>query len=161
MPGLFDAQEPKVTWVDRAKAIVPPALVGVLFVFIGYTKFDGNPRGGWFETFERIGIGQWFRIFTGVAGGGRLADVRAEDDGLRRGDAHVHDDRRRVRGPLRHPHAVLHRSVLPRHRDRHRRHDLPRIEFVTTYTAGHIITSEIHHSGRRSSSVPKMPSGPG
>ena len=65
MPGLFDVQEPKVTWVDRAKTIVPPALVGLLFVFIGYTKFDGNPRGEWYQTFERIGLGQWFRYVTG------------------------------------------------------------------------------------------------
>ena len=70
--GLFDAQPPKVTWSDRIKTIVPPAIVGVLFVFIGYTKFDGDPRGSWFKTFEQIGLGQWFRVFTGivqVAGG--------------------------------------------------------------------------------------------
>jgi uncharacterized membrane protein YphA (DoxX/SURF4 family) len=66
MPGLFDSPEPKVTWVDRAKTIVPPALVGLLFVVIGYTKFDGNPRGEWYQIFERIGLGQWFRWFTGV-----------------------------------------------------------------------------------------------
>ena len=66
MSGLFDAQEPTVTWVDRTKTIVPPALVGLLFVFIGYTKFDGNPRGEWYQIFERIGLGQWVRWFTGV-----------------------------------------------------------------------------------------------
>lgn len=66
MPGLFDAPEPKVTWVDQTKTIVPPAVVGLLFVLIGYTKFNGDPRGEWYQTFERIGIGQWFRIFTGV-----------------------------------------------------------------------------------------------
>lgn len=66
LSGLFTAEPPKTTWVDRAKTIVPPALVGVLFVFIGYTKFSGDPHGAWYETFERIGIGQWFRIFTGV-----------------------------------------------------------------------------------------------
>ena len=61
MSGLFDAQEPKVTLVDRAKTIVPPALVGLLFVLIGYTKFDSNPRGEWYQIFEQIGLGQWFR----------------------------------------------------------------------------------------------------
>jgi len=66
MPGLFDAPEPKVTWVDQTRTIVPPAVVGLLFVLIGYTKFNGDPRGEWYQTFERIGIGQWFRIFTGV-----------------------------------------------------------------------------------------------
>ena len=65
MPGLFDAAEPKVTWVDRAKTIMPPALVGLLFVLIGYTKFDSNPQGEWYQIFERIGLGQWFRYFTG------------------------------------------------------------------------------------------------
>jgi len=65
MSGLFDAQEPKVTLVDRAKTIVPPALVGLLFVLIGYTKFDNNPRGEWYQIFEQIGLGQWFRDFTG------------------------------------------------------------------------------------------------
>jgi putative oxidoreductase len=62
MPGLFDAQEPKVTWVDRTKTIAPPALVGLLFVFIGYTKFSGDE---WVQIFDRIGLGQWFRYFTG------------------------------------------------------------------------------------------------
>jgi uncharacterized membrane protein YphA (DoxX/SURF4 family) len=65
MSGLFDAPEPKITWVDRAKTMVPPALVGVLFVLIGYTKFDSNPRGEWVQIFDRIGLGQWFRYFTG------------------------------------------------------------------------------------------------
>ena len=69
MPGLFDATEPKVTWVDRTKTIAPPVLVGLLFVFIGYTKFNGDE---WVQIFERIGLGQWFRYFTGgmqVTGG--------------------------------------------------------------------------------------------
>jgi hypothetical protein len=75
MPGLFDAQEPKVTWVDRVKTFVPPALIGVLFVFIGYTKFDSH--GSWVQVFDRIGLGQWFRVFTGVmqVGGGLLMCV--------------------------------------------------------------------------------------
>ena len=72
MPGLFTAEPPKITWVDRVKRIVPPALIGVFFVLIGYTKFDGDPKGMWYQTFEQIGLGQWFRVFTGamqVAGG--------------------------------------------------------------------------------------------
>jgi putative oxidoreductase len=40
--------------------------VGLLFVVIGYTKFNGDPSGEWYEVFERIGLGQWFRVFTGV-----------------------------------------------------------------------------------------------
>src|SRR5215510_12539898 len=54
LSGLFTAEHPRTTWLDRVKTIVPPALVGLLFVLIGYTKFDDDPRG------------QWFRIFTGV-----------------------------------------------------------------------------------------------
>jgi hypothetical protein len=64
--GLFNAEPPKTTWFDRLKTGVTPALVGVLFVFIGYTKFNGDPHGSWYQTFEHIGLGQWFRVFTGV-----------------------------------------------------------------------------------------------
>ena len=45
---------------------LPAIAVGLLFVFIGYGKFDGNPHRLWFHVFEQIGLGQWFRIFTGV-----------------------------------------------------------------------------------------------
>jgi len=40
--------------------------MGALFVYLGYTKFDGDPKGPWFQIFEQIGLGQWFRVFTGV-----------------------------------------------------------------------------------------------
>ena len=43
---------------------VPPIAVGALFIFIGYGKFES--RGVWVTIFEQIGLGQWFRIFTGV-----------------------------------------------------------------------------------------------
>lgn len=45
---------------------IPAAVVGLLFIFIGYTKFNSDPRSEWVKIFEQIGIGQWFRIFTGV-----------------------------------------------------------------------------------------------
>jgi uncharacterized membrane protein YphA (DoxX/SURF4 family) len=35
------------------------------FVVIGATKFDGDPHGQWVRVFARIGLGQWFRVFTG------------------------------------------------------------------------------------------------
>ena len=72
--GLFTAEPPKVTWFDRVKRVVPPAIIGVFFVLIGYTKFDGNPKGMWYQTFEQIGLGQWFRVFTGMmqVGGGLM-----------------------------------------------------------------------------------------
>ena len=40
--------------------------MGALFVYVGYTKFNGDPKGPWFQIFEQIGLGQWFRIFTGI-----------------------------------------------------------------------------------------------
>ena len=64
--GLFTAEPPKVTWFDRVKRLVPPAVIGLFFVLIGYTKFDGDPKGMWYQTFEEIGLGQWFRVLTGV-----------------------------------------------------------------------------------------------
>jgi hypothetical protein len=74
MSGLFTAEPPKVTWIDRVKTLAPPAVVGVLFVLIGYTKFDGDPKGTWYAIFEQIGLGQWLRVFTGVlqVGGGLM-----------------------------------------------------------------------------------------
>jgi uncharacterized membrane protein YphA (DoxX/SURF4 family) len=45
---------------------IPAAAVGLLFIFIGYTKFSSDPHSEWVRIFEQIGIGQWFRIFTGV-----------------------------------------------------------------------------------------------
>ena len=64
--GLFTADPPKVTWFNRVKKLAPPAIVGVFFVLIGYTKFDGDPKGMWYQTFQQIGLGQWFRVLTGV-----------------------------------------------------------------------------------------------
>ena len=49
---------------------LPAIALGVLFIFIGSGKFES--RGVWVRIFEQIGLGQWFRIFTGavqVAGG--------------------------------------------------------------------------------------------
>jgi len=47
------------TWVIR----IPVVLV---FLLIGITKFNNDPRGEWFKIFERIGFGQWFRYVTGA-----------------------------------------------------------------------------------------------
>jgi len=40
--------------------------VGGLFILISITKFDDSPRSTWYQIFARIGIGQWFRVATGV-----------------------------------------------------------------------------------------------
>ncbi len=39
------------------------ALIGVVFIFIGLSKFNG---GEWVQIFARIGWGQWFRYFTAI-----------------------------------------------------------------------------------------------
>jgi uncharacterized membrane protein YphA (DoxX/SURF4 family) len=45
---------------------LPAAGVGLLFMVIGYTKFNSDPSSEWVRIFDQIGIGQWFRVFTGV-----------------------------------------------------------------------------------------------
>src|SRR5262249_14376289 len=40
--------------------------LGALFVAIGTSKFNADPHGMWFQIFEKIGFGQWFRILAGV-----------------------------------------------------------------------------------------------
>jgi putative oxidoreductase len=46
--------------------LLPRLAVAAFFAVIGYTKFDSDPQGEWFQMFERIGLGQWFRYFTGA-----------------------------------------------------------------------------------------------
>jgi hypothetical protein len=56
----------------RGVQSLPAAGVGLLFIVIGYTKFDSNPEGEWVRMFDQIGLGPWFRVFTGavqIAGG--------------------------------------------------------------------------------------------
>jgi uncharacterized membrane protein YphA (DoxX/SURF4 family) len=45
---------------------LPAAFVGLVFILIGYTKFNSDPGSEWVKIFEQIGLGQWFRIFTGA-----------------------------------------------------------------------------------------------
>lgn len=66
---MFESAQPATT--SRAGAVggalarsLPAIAVGVLFIFIGYGKFEN--RGVWVRIFEQIGLGQWFRIFTGI-----------------------------------------------------------------------------------------------
>ena len=48
--------------------------VAALFVMFGWDKFPSDPHSEWVRIFEQIGVGQWFRYFTGVVeiGGGLL-----------------------------------------------------------------------------------------
>ena len=38
----------------------------LLFLMAGIDKFDSSPGSEWVRMFQQIGIGQWFRYFTGV-----------------------------------------------------------------------------------------------
>ena len=38
----------------------------LLFLMAGIDKFDSSPDSEWVRMFQQIGIGQWFRYFTGV-----------------------------------------------------------------------------------------------
>ena len=38
--------------------------VALVFVIFGMEKLTGS--GGWVKLFDQIGVGQWFRYFTGV-----------------------------------------------------------------------------------------------
>jgi uncharacterized membrane protein YphA (DoxX/SURF4 family) len=75
MPDLqlrvIDDQPPIILRVLRATL---PILFGLLFTYIGWTKFDSHSM--WVEVFARIGLGQWFRYLTGamqITGGLLLA----------------------------------------------------------------------------------------
>jgi hypothetical protein len=56
----------------RDPAFVIRLAVALLFVMVGFGKFDSRPNSEWVSIFARIGVGQWFRVVTGwaeVAGG--------------------------------------------------------------------------------------------
>ena len=60
-------EESRVRTVARnVLRFMPRLAVAAFFVVIGYTKFDDDPAGEWVQIFEQIGLGQWFRYFTGV-----------------------------------------------------------------------------------------------
>jgi putative oxidoreductase len=50
--------------IDVYTAWLPRLAVVFGFLVIGATKFSGD-RGEWYRIFELIGLGQWFRYFTG------------------------------------------------------------------------------------------------
>ena len=56
----------EATPVGRALAWAARFAVVAAFVFIGITKFNSDPRSEWVRIFARLGLGQWFRYFTGV-----------------------------------------------------------------------------------------------
>jgi putative oxidoreductase len=66
VPELNILIEPETSRLDVVKTWLPRIALGVLFVYIGQTKFNSNPGSEWFQIFERIGLGQWLRYLTGV-----------------------------------------------------------------------------------------------
>ena len=52
-----DRVEQLIAWVLRLG-------VGVAFLSVGWSKFGAH--SGWIAIFDRIGVGQWFRYFTGA-----------------------------------------------------------------------------------------------
>lgn len=63
-PELKFLVEEERSAIDVYTAWLPRLAVVVGFLIIGATKFSGG-RGEWYQIFERIGLGQWFRYFTG------------------------------------------------------------------------------------------------
>ena len=56
---------------DQADSISPTRLalrisVALVFAGTGLEKFSGDPTSYWVHVFTAIGLGQWFRYFTGV-----------------------------------------------------------------------------------------------
>ena len=56
---------------DQSDSISPTRLalrisVALVFAGTGLEKFSSDPTSYWVHVFADIGLGQWFRIFTGV-----------------------------------------------------------------------------------------------
>lgn len=67
MPDLeFASVEQKPTIVNVFMLWVVRVVVALAFGFIGATKLSTNPHGMWVKVFDDIGLGQWFRYFTGA-----------------------------------------------------------------------------------------------
>ena len=65
---MFETADPVISrpraMAGTAVRMLPAIAVGVVFIFIGYGKFASH--GVWVRIFEQIGLGQWFRLFTGI-----------------------------------------------------------------------------------------------
>jgi len=51
---------------DSATAFALRVSVALVFAATGIEKFPSGPTEYWVRTFAAIGLGQWFRYFTGV-----------------------------------------------------------------------------------------------
>jgi len=51
--------DPATSWALRI-------IIAVIFSLVGAEKFSSNPASYWVHVFDAIGLGQWFRYFTGT-----------------------------------------------------------------------------------------------
>jgi len=51
--------DPATSWALRV-------IIAVVFSLVGAEKFGSNPASYWVHVFAAIGLGQWFRYFTGT-----------------------------------------------------------------------------------------------
>jgi putative oxidoreductase len=54
---------------DRRSALgdwIVRGAIAAVFVLFGAEKFPSGPESEWVGMFQQIGLGQWFRYFTGV-----------------------------------------------------------------------------------------------
>lgn len=59
----FDTGE-RSSRIDTLTSWMPRAAVAIAFLSIGYSKFESQSI--WIRTFNEIGLGDWFRYFTGA-----------------------------------------------------------------------------------------------
>jgi putative oxidoreductase len=67
VPDLKLAVERPPARIDTLTRWLTRAAVALFFVgYAGLSKFDSNPRSEWVRVFAAIGLGEWFRYFTGA-----------------------------------------------------------------------------------------------
>jgi putative oxidoreductase len=64
MSDLHLIVDEKPQRIDLLMTWLPRVAVAIAFLGFGYQKFAGDAM--WIRVFDSIGIGQWFRYFTGA-----------------------------------------------------------------------------------------------
>jgi putative oxidoreductase len=73
LPAMELTAEARVARRRQIALWIVRVLLAALFFYLGVAKFPGSPRRMWVRLFANIGLGQWFRIFTGfVEAGGAI-----------------------------------------------------------------------------------------
>ena len=70
MPDLQFAIETRDSAMERVIRATPRIVLGLAFISIGLSKLGAHST--WVSLFQRLGVGDWFRYFTGgmqIAGG--------------------------------------------------------------------------------------------